>query len=95
MVIFGQKIKVVREKGLGQRTGLAGYYDPAKGLIAVDAELKGNEFNQTVLHEFFHAVFIRVGLPQARVSHDAHEMIVENFATAMIENKTHIKKYLK
>lgn len=86
MVIFGKKIRVKRIKDLAKNHGLAGYFDPHKNIIAIDSELKGNAYMQTMLHECIHATLDRVGVTQTRVSHDAHEMIAENIATAIVEN---------
>ena len=92
MVIFGQKIRVKKIKGLGEKQGLAGFYDPFKKEIAIDASLKGDAFMQTLLHELVHAVMDRVGISQTRTSHDVHEMVAENVATALVENFRMIKK---
>jgi Zn-dependent peptidase ImmA (M78 family) len=93
--IFGQEVLVIFKQDFSKQTGWAGLYCHDTKTITVDKELKGEELAQTLLHEFFHAVFFRVGLMQAKVSKDAHEMIVENFATSFIENYKSFKKYLK
>lgn len=85
MLIFGQKIKLRKEKDLGRTRGLAGYFDPMNKEIVIDADLKGRDLLQTLIHEVNHAVAHRVGLVQTRISHDAHEFIAENMATAWIE----------
>jgi Zn-dependent peptidase ImmA (M78 family) len=101
MNIFGLDVKVIREKGLCDVRGLAGYFDPAEKKIVIDAELKGRELLQTLLHEFDHALSHRIGLFQARISSDVHEIKAETFTTFVVENlsdaevKRLIKKFLK
>jgi len=93
--IFGQEVQVIFEKNFSKQTGWAGLYCNEAKTITIDKDIKGEELAQVLLHEFFHAVFFRVGLMQAKVSTDAHELIVENFATSFIENYKSFKKYLK
>ena len=92
--VFGLKIKLIFDRGLGNRTGWQGYYCDQKKHIAIDDSLKDFQLNQTIWHEFFHAVFYRVGLPQTKISNEVQEMIVENFATATVENAKMLKRYL-
>lgn len=95
IIVFGSEFKIVIKKDFAKQTGYAGLFCPTEKTITIDAGLKGDDLQQTILHEILHAVFYRVGLCQAKISVDAQEMIVENFATAIIENKKFMKNLLK
>lgn len=95
MNILGKRFSVKLEKDLMLKQGLMGLFSPDKSKIFIDDSLKGYDFNQTLMHEFFHAVFYRCGLAQTRISPDLQEIIVENFATAIVENMDYLKKNLK
>lgn len=97
MNIFGMEVKVVREKGLGDSKGLAGYFDPVKKMIVVDAELKGRDLLGTLWHEIDHALKHRVGLFQTRMSSDVHEVSAETSSTFWVEqlSDAEVKRLLK
>ena len=54
--------------------------------IEIDDSLEGDELLQTDLHEFFHAVNERLGFIQTSISEDLWEIIVDNYARALVEN---------
>jgi Zn-dependent peptidase ImmA (M78 family) len=92
--VFGLKVKLVIEHGLTNKTNYVGYFCQQKNKIAIDDSLKGFDLKQTVWHEFFHAVFFRCGFYQAKIPIETQELLVENFATAVVENGDLLKKYL-
>lgn len=97
MNIFGLEVKVVREKGLSQTQGFAGYFDPEKKIIVVDADLKGRDLLGTLWHEIDHALKHRVGLFQTRMSSDVHEVSAETSSTFWVEqlSDSEVKRLLK
>ena len=84
--VFGVTVPVKEEKGLLAERGLAAYYHVEKKYIAIDPSIKGEERDATLLHELFHSMFFRLGFEQVRMSHDAHELLAENFSRILVEN---------
>lgn len=84
--IFGHKIKLIKQKGLLDKTNNRGVYVPEHQIIVVDPELKGNELMSTIIHEIVHAVFYRTGIDQAKIQDGVEEIICENVSIAMVEN---------
>ncbi|MGL4558317.1 MAG: hypothetical protein ACRCV5_12485 [Afipia sp.] len=83
--VFGLVVPVIKEKGLSER-GFAGYYDPMKKQIKIDPNQKGLELTHTVLHELGHTLFDRCGILQSKIPPELVEVIVENYATMLVEN---------
>lgn len=54
--------------------------------IEIDSSLEGDDSLQTEIHEFFHAVNERLGFIQTSISEDLWEIIIDNYARALIEN---------
>ena len=81
LIIFGLKFKVK----VTALNGLLGLCDRSTNTIYIEAAQTSEEKWHTLLHEIGHAVFGRVGLVQS-ISPEIEEVIVENFATAIIEN---------
>lgn len=95
MKILGREIKVIREKGLIENKNICGYYDFDRRLISIDASLTGKKYQETFMHEFFHAVGHRAGLFQTAMPLDLHEIIAETFAHAVVESGGDIARLLK
>lgn len=81
--VLGQKIKVVIKKIDRNYLGLF-YAD--HNLIEISDEAKGDKLVETLVHEIGHAIFKRSGLDQASISHDAQEIICEQFSKVICEN---------
>ena len=79
--IFGLKFKV-KVAPLG---GILGLCDRATSTIYIEEAQTDTDKMHTLLHEIGHAVFGRVGLVQG-ISPELEEVIVENIATALVEN---------
>lgn len=84
--IYGWDVGLQKVKGLMQQSPYAGYYDPNKKLIVVDASLKGDDYICTLIHEVIHALFHRAGLHQTKIPSAVEEMICEQVATVITEN---------
>lgn len=84
--IFGVTVPVKEYKNLIQERGWSGYYDITEKVIYIDASLKGEERLQTIIHEFGHSVMYRTAMQQTKIPHEVFEIIVDNFATAIVEN---------
>lgn len=58
--------------------------------IKIDKSLRGYESDHAHIHELGHALFERIGLSQTGISRalsgDLEEIIVDSFATVMVEN---------
>ena len=85
--VFGKKYKVKIVKMLKDSEGKAvsGLHSPITSTISLDAEMKGEELDQTFLHELGHAVQDRVAVTQGHISEDLIEVIVDSMATFMSE----------
>ena len=80
--IFGVKFKIK----LATLDGYLGMCDRRTNIIWIEKNQTDKEKLHTLIHEVGHAVYGRVGLTQA-VSPEVEEILVESFATALIENK--------
>ena len=80
--VYGKTFKIVYRN---LDSGLYGECIPSKDLIEIDESLKGRDFMQTLVHEYFHALIDRISLNQI-LSEDLEEVICDNFATFLIEN---------
>lgn len=85
--IFGQRFKVK----VVPLHGYLGLCDRATNTLYVESNQSEKEIYQTLLHEIGHAVVGRTGIAQA-LSPEVEEIIVENIATAIIENFEFIPK---
>ncbi len=83
--IFGQQVKVMKAKGLGEQMGWAGCYDKQTNSIWIDSELVGDEYRETLIHEFLEAVFCRGSFTQS-IEPQAKEIIIDMIAKAFNEN---------
>lgn len=89
--IFGIKVPVYENAQQLQGSHIMGYYDLEQEAIYLQGV---KEDYGTLIHEIGHAIFHRTGLKQA-ISGDVEEIVVENIATALMENfevKLKIKK---
>lgn len=84
--IFGATVRVFKKHNLIEETNAEGWFMPDTNTILIDAELVGDEFMLTLLHEVGHAIFARTGLSQAGISKEVEEILVENFSVALVEN---------
>lgn len=83
--VFGKNIPIKKQKGLIEQNCAAFYcYDTDS--ITIDSSLKGEQLTATLLHEMGHALFRRAGLEQSKIPTCLEEIIVEQFATVVIEN---------
>jgi len=86
--VFGKEVAVKKIKDYAHCTGnyaLAEMGDEYK--ITIDAGLKGQKLDETIIHELGHIVFHRI-LAQARIPRELEELIVEGIAVAVSENFT-------
>ena len=61
-----------------------GLTDNRKAIILIDKSLTGKELEQTLLHEFFHAVLYRTGATLA-MHGDLEEVVVDSIATFLVD----------
>ncbi len=81
--VFGKKIKV---KYALCEDGFAGFYVPDEHVIVLDPRSDKEARLHTLLHEMGHALFHRAGLMQSKLPLELEEVIVEQFATMLLEN---------
>lgn len=84
MKVFGKIIPVFKVKGLIAQD-VYGYYSEEHEQIGVDADIKGDVLEHTVIHEMFHAVLDRLHCQQ-QMPPEFVEVIVENLAQSIIDN---------
>lgn len=82
--VFGMIIAVIY-KPL-EHLGYTGIFEPIENRITIDENLSGDESIQTEIHEVLHACWFRLSLDQARIPAALQEVIVDTFATALVEN---------
>ncbi|MBX3018011.1 MAG: hypothetical protein KF767_08985 [Bdellovibrionaceae bacterium] len=83
--IFGVSMQVKRRKHLRTKEEAMGIYYPGQNLIHIDADLKGEEYDQCVLHEAVHALLDRLHISPA-IDEDVEEIIADSVATMITEN---------
>lgn len=69
-----------------QEQGFLGVYEPQKKLITIDDQLSHDEELHTELHEVLHAAWDRLSLNQTAIPREVQEIIVDGFATVLVEN---------
>ena len=84
--VFGIRVVVTPKEGLMTEHGCRGIYYPGSGKLIHDPLLKGKDKLQCILHEVIHSVICRVGIDQAKMSHDLEEILCESISVAMVEN---------
>ena len=90
--VFGRKIKIKLVSRMPEGYEYAaGLYCPEEGEILIIKGLHKRIHEETLYHEIFHAVMDRVGLRQARISSDVHEIMCEAFSRFAVE-KLEFKK---
>lgn len=85
MRVFGKMIPVFKVRGLMASADAYGYYSEEHQQIGVDAGLKSDDLEHTVIHEMFHAVLDRLHCQQ-QMAPEFVEVVVENLARAVIDN---------
>lgn len=83
--IFGQRVKVYRQKGLSTYSDAVGYFDLDKKRIVIDADLKGHEYEVTLLHEILESIWDRGSFSQS-VNNDLKEVIIDQISKCLVEN---------
>lgn len=82
-VVFGRKIRIKICK-IDDHT--RGQYWHQDGVIDINEGQSNADKTATVFHELVHAMFFASGLDQANISHDAQEIMAEQFAKILMEN---------
>ena len=81
--IFGKKVKIKKED-LSSRHA-AGLYRPDESEIIIDKNLKGRDYDSTLLHEIGHAIIDHSFLNQTSLSFDVQELVVEAYSQALLD----------
>lgn len=84
--IFGHTIRILKKDSLIDSTGNAAIYIPDDKKILIDSKQRGEDLDQTILHELVHCVFSRLGMEQVRIPAEVEELLAENIATCVVEN---------
>lgn len=80
--VFGLEIPVFKLPGLGN---VYGFYDDESKYIGVDATLRGDILEHTIIHELNHAVLDRLHIHH-QLDEKFVEIIVENLTVALLDN---------
>ena len=81
--VLGWVVKVVYKEIDNNYCGL---FYANESLIEINNTLSPEKAKETILHELFHAAWIRAGIDQTGISHDTQEIICEQFAKVLCEN---------
>lgn len=92
--ILGLSVPINFEDGLMVTQSACGYYDPKTDAVYCDKSLNGYDRSHTLIHELVHGIMFRVGVHCTSISNDTKEIICENVATVILENKAIMKKLL-
>lgn len=65
---------------------VCGHYIYDKKLIEINNKLDKETQAITLMHEVIHSTFHRSGIHNAKVSHDAEEIIADQIAKVLVEN---------
>jgi Zn-dependent peptidase ImmA (M78 family) len=84
--ILGMSVKVIKKKNLIQEQDAEGLYNPVTNEISIDSSLEKDAFIATLLHEIGHAIIRRGGVYQSQIAPGVEEILVEQFATVIVEN---------
>lgn len=79
--IHGKNFKIKRKKMEDDD----GVFDKKTSEIIIEESLSGKEFQQTLLHEEFHAVCFMIGANQG-INKDVEEILVESLSKFVVEN---------
>lgn len=83
--VFGVDVPVYKVSGLIKNEGMYGFYEDEGKYIGVDADLKGDILEHTIIHELKHAVLDRLHIHH-QLDEKFVEIIVENLTVALIDN---------
>ncbi len=86
VAILGLKVPVKKQKDFADVEGNLGLYCPIKRTITLDADLKGVEKTEVLIHEMVHALFHRGGLFDAQLPGEVEEIIATQVAILITEN---------
>lgn len=84
--VLGLKVKCRAKENLIQDHGWAAYYDNNTKTICYDPTLSKDDLNHTLIHELVHALWVRGGAFQSKLSREFEEVLCEQFATLITEN---------
>lgn len=85
LFIFGRLVPMEIVKHFREDEEAWGHYCDREHIIRLDSELEGEELMATILHEFGHALFKRLGWNQG-INAEMEEAIAECYAIALVEN---------
>jgi Zn-dependent peptidase ImmA (M78 family) len=80
--VFGKKIKI-KMGNLGPN--FEGMFYPTQDLIVINKDIKKEEIDHTIIHEFIHSVISRCSLDHV-VSYPSEEVLVDMITKALLEN---------
>lgn len=84
--VFGQDVPVYMVKGLKEKGDVAQYKSEIPCIEVDEEAVADDNLAQVILHELGHAVLFRTAVMQTSLTEDTAEVIVDNFATFMVEN---------
>lgn len=89
--VFGKEIKHF-EVSVPPGSDFMGEYFTNEEEIHVDVSLSQAQKDHTEVHELLHATTYRAGLSDTAIPSDVWEVIVDQFATVLLENYNLIRK---
>lgn len=93
--VMGKVCKIRKKRGLISGHGALGLFEPSTFEIWIDSTLSPEEQESTFFHELIHALFERLSLGVAGISHDAEEFIAENIYKFIKESNIYELKLIK
>ena len=91
--IFGQKWNIVRAKLPATEAGLCEF---SKQKITINQDIpEGSNLElETIFHEIFHSSFERCSYKQSGLPHELEEVMIDQLAKILTENRKLLKKLL-
>jgi hypothetical protein len=89
--IFGQKWQVVTGKLSPNEAGLC-EYGKMRIVINQDIPVGSNLWLETLCHEIFHSSFERCSYKQSGLPHELEEVMIDQLAKILTENRKILKK---
>ena len=91
--IYGEKWPMYKTDRINDQ--YCGYCELDKKRIFIAGNLDKKTYQITILHEILHALWLRMGYKQSGLPHELEEVMIDQIATCIFENKDVLFKVKK